>query len=104
MTGMPTTAINESALILCTVLVLLTPFAAAGLALINTGLGRSHSAAHVMLSSLCVFAVAAGIFVVCGFAWQGYSDLPGHSLLIGGKPWNWIGAQPFLLIHFPVEN
>ena len=34
------------------------PFAAAGLALMNVGLGRSRSAGHMMMASLCALAVA----------------------------------------------
>ncbi len=45
--------------IVCFVLILLVPCAGAGLALINAGLGRSRNAAHSLLSSLCVVAVAA---------------------------------------------
>jgi len=45
--------------VLCLFFVFLVPLAPAGLSLINTGLGRSRSAAHAMLASLCVMAVAA---------------------------------------------
>jgi Amt family ammonium transporter len=94
---MPAVALPETSAILCIFLIFLVPFAIAGLALINTGLGRSHSAAHTMLASLCVFAVASGVYVICGFAWQGYIGMPAHTLMVSGKPWNWLGAQPFLL-------
>ena len=57
---MPAPALPEATSIICVFLILLVPFAIAGLALINTGLGRSHGAAHTMLASLCVFAVACG--------------------------------------------
>lgn len=57
---------------LCLIFILLVPFAIAGLALINTGLGRSRSAAQAMTSSLCVIAVAALIYFVWGFKVQGY--------------------------------
>jgi Amt family ammonium transporter len=80
---------------LCFLLILLAPLAAAGLALINTGLGRSRSAAHMMLSCLCVFSVAAVVFFVVGFAWQGYPGRAGYAFAIGGKSWNWIAAEPF---------
>jgi ammonium transporter, Amt family len=55
---------------LCFAFILLVPFAIAGLALINTGLGRSRSAAHAMTSSLCVICVAALVYFVWGFAVQ----------------------------------
>ena len=48
--------------VLCLFFVLLVPLAPAGLSLINTGLGRSRSAAHAMLASLCVMAVAAIVY------------------------------------------
>jgi Amt family ammonium transporter len=97
-------ALPETASMLCVFLILLVPFAIAGLALINTGLGRSHGAAHTMLASLCVFAVASGAYCICGFAWQGYIGMPAHTLLVSGKPWNWIGAQPLLLRHLELDG
>ncbi len=82
---------------LCFVLILLVPFAGAGLALVNSGLGRCRSAAHVMLASLCVVGVSALVYVSVGFSWQGAIGRPAHSILIGAKPWSWIAAQPFFL-------
>src|ERR1700691_6163076 len=80
---------------LCFLLILLAPLAAAGLTLINTGLGRSRSAAHMMLSCLCVFWVPAVVFFVVGFACQGYPGRAAYAFAIGGKSWNWIAAEPF---------
>jgi len=65
---------------LCLVFILLVPFAIAGLALINTGLGRSRSAAHAMTSALCVICVAVVVYFVCGFAIQGYRP----TIILGG--------------------
>jgi ammonium transporter, Amt family len=101
---MPVPALPETTSILCVLLILLVPFAIAGLALINTGLGRSHGAAHTMLASLCVFAVACGVYVVCGFAWQGYIGMPAHTVAVSGKPWNWIGAQSLFLRHVEFDG
>jgi len=56
---------------LCLVFILLTPLAIAGLALINTGLGRSRSAAQAMTTALCVVSVAALVYYICGFAAAG---------------------------------
>ena len=56
---------------LCLVFILLVPFAIAGLALINTGLGRSRSAAHAMTGALCVVSAAALVYFICGFAAAG---------------------------------
>lgn len=104
MTSVPSPALTEATSILCVFLILLVPFAIAGLALINTGLGRSHSAAHTMLASLCVFAVASGVYVMCGFAWQGYIGMPAHIVAVSGKPWNLIGAQPLFLRHLELDG
>ena len=87
--------LSDSALVVCIFSVLLVPFALAGLSLINAGLGRSRSAAHSMLASLCVLAVAALVYFACGFAWQGFSGRPAHLLTVAGRQWNWIAAQPF---------
>jgi ammonium transporter, Amt family len=85
--------ITELALMI--VLILLAPFTLAGLSLINTGLGRSRSAAHTLLASLCIFAVAAGAYLICGFAWQGYIGAPAHEIVAAGRPWNWLARGPF---------
>jgi Amt family ammonium transporter len=92
---MPAPSLSETTMIVCIFSILLVPFAGAGLALINTGLGRSRSAAHAMMAALCVIAVAAGVYFICGFAWQGFIGRPAHILIMGGKPWNWIAAEPF---------
>ena len=89
--------LSEATRVLCMLFIALVPFAAAGLSLINTGLGRSRSAAHSMLAALCVVAVAGVVYFVCGFAWQGFIGRPDHVLIVGGKPWSWIAAEPFFL-------
>jgi ammonium transporter, Amt family len=79
-------------------LLLLAPLAIAGVALINTGLGRSRSAAQALLGNLAVVAVTAIVFAVVGATFAGC--LPGgadHILNLAGKPWNWLGASPLLL-------
>jgi Amt family ammonium transporter len=70
----------------------------------NTGLGRSRSAAHSMMASLCVIAVAAVAYFVCGFAWQGLPSGAAHVVKVGGKDWNWLGAGPFFLRRFELDN
>jgi Amt family ammonium transporter len=82
---------------LCFVFILFVPFAAAGLALINAGLGRSRNASHVMLSCICVFALAAIVFFVIGFAWQGYPGRSAYAIVVAGKTWSWIASEPFFL-------
>ncbi len=97
MTPLAAPALTETAAALCVVFILVVPFAAAGLALINTGLCRSRSAAHSMLASLCAIGVAGIVYVVCGFAWQGFAGRPAHAVTIAGKTWSWIAAEPFFL-------
>jgi Amt family ammonium transporter len=82
-------------LVVAAVFLLLIPFAAVGLSLINTGLGRSRSAAHTMLTSLGLMAAAAVVYFVCGFAWQGFPGRPGYEFVLAGRPWNWIAAEPW---------
>src|SRR6476660_5100833 len=65
---------------LCLVFILLVPFAIAGLALINTGLGRSRSAAHAMTGALCVVGVGVLAYFVWGYALQGF---PSHAESLG---------------------
>ncbi len=89
--------LSEASAGICFFLILLVPFAAIGLALISAGLGRSRSAAHSMMASLMAIAVAAIVYFVFGFSWQGFAGGPFHALIVGGKPWNWIAAQPFFM-------
>ena len=89
--------ISESGIGFCLFLIFLVPLAAAGIALINTGLGRSRSAAHAMLASLCVMATAALAYFVFGFSWQGFPGMPAHAIAAGGKSWNWLADQQFFL-------
>jgi len=91
------TFLSDASALLCTLLVFMVPMAWVGLTLVNTGLGRSRSAAHSMLSSLCVLSVAAIVYIAFGFSIQGISGGPAHVLVIGGKEWNWIAAEPVFL-------
>src|SRR5579864_6994970 len=92
---MPSPRLTEVSTIACLFFIFLVPLAAAGLALMNVGLGRSRSAGHMMMASLCALAVAGLAYFVCGFAWQGFIGGPGHVLTLSGKSWNWIAAEPF---------
>ena len=74
----PSPWISEITIALCLVSILLVPLAVAGLALINNGLGKSRSAAHAMLASLCVIAVAAIVYVAIGFSWEGFAGRAAH--------------------------
>jgi ammonium transporter, Amt family len=102
---MPTSVLTLSAAVAVLIvgLILLVPFAMAGLALINTGLGRSRAAAHMMISSLGICAVAALAYFIIGFSWQGYTGGPAYYLVIAGKQWNWIAAERFFLRGIPLD-
>jgi Amt family ammonium transporter len=89
--------LTEAVFALGFVLLLLAPLALAGLALTNTGLGRSRSAAQALLGSLIVAAVAAIVFFVVGAAFTGSAGGASHIFHLAGKPWNWLGAAPWLL-------
>jgi Amt family ammonium transporter len=82
-------------------LLLLAPLAIAGVALINTGLGRSRSAAQALLGNLAIMAVTAIVFALLGATLTGTlpgaSGSTGYLFHAGGKSWNWLGAGPFLL-------
>jgi ammonium transporter, Amt family len=78
-------------------LVVLVPLALAGLVLMNTGLGRTRSAAHSMLASIAAIAVAALVYCMVGFSWEGITGGPVRALLIAGRHWDWIAAAPFCL-------
>ena len=82
-------------LLLCLVCIMLMPLAAAGLALIHQGLGRSRSAAHAMLATLCALAISAIVFVTIGSAWAGFAGGSAHSFAAGGVRWDWLGAVEF---------
>lgn len=88
---------NPSNQAVCLLFILLIPFASAGLALISTGLNRSHSAAHAMLSSILIGAVAVLTYFVIGFAFEGIAGQHAHSFVIAGKQWDWLGAAPLFL-------
>jgi len=97
-------ALPPSSLLLCVFFVLLVPLAAAGLAVMNAGLGRVRSAAHAMLASLFVVSVAALVYFCCGFAWQGVAGRAAHVVIAGGKPWNWLAAERFMLLGLPLDG
>jgi Amt family ammonium transporter len=90
----PTIPITDAAFALCMALLLLAPLAIAGVALINTGLGRCRSAAQGLLGNLAIVAVTAIAFALVGATWIGGA---GHVIQLAGKPWNWLGTGPFLL-------
>ena len=99
---MPPVSLTEIQTAACVLFLLLTPFAGAGLALINAGLGRSRNAAHAMMTALCVMSVAACVYFVCGRAFQGYAGGMAHFVTAGAKQWDWIGAEPWFFRGLPM--
>jgi len=81
----------------CLLCILLIPLAATGLALIHQGLGRSRSAAHAMLATLCSLAIAAIVFALVGSSWMGFTSGLAHTLHLAGASIDWLGAEPFFV-------
>jgi Amt family ammonium transporter len=90
---------TETAFALTLVLLLLAPLAIAGVALINTGLGRSRSAAQALLGNVAIVAVASIAFFLIGATLTGASEA-GHIIHLAGRPWSWLGTGPFFLSGF----
>jgi Amt family ammonium transporter len=88
---------DEPVAVLCIVLIAALPLALAGLALLNTGLGRSRSAAQSLLGALSAMAVACVAFCILGFSFAGFPGLPSYTIDLGSHVWDWIGADPLLL-------
>jgi ammonium transporter, Amt family len=101
--GMPPVRLSEIGTVACVGFLLLAPLAGAGLALINAGLGRSRNAAHAMMAALSVVSVAACVYFVCGRAFEGYPGGLAHSLILGGKTWNWIGGEAWFFRSLPMN-
>lgn len=94
----PFPAAFDLAVLASMALVAVIPLALAGFVLMNTGLGRTRSAAHSMLGSLAAIAVAALVFCVVGFSWEGVAGGPAHTLTIAGGHWDWLARAPFCLL------
>jgi Amt family ammonium transporter len=88
---------TDATFVLVLVLLCLATLAIAGIALINTGLGRSRSAAQALLGNLAIAAVTAIVFALVGAALTGAEGVAGHVFHLAGKPWNWLGSGPFFL-------
>jgi Amt family ammonium transporter len=95
---------TETQTIFCVFFLMLAPLAGAGLALMNAGLGRTRNAAHSMMAALCVIAVAACVYYVCGRGLQGYAGGLSRVIIAGGKPWDWIGAEPWFFVGMPRDS
>ncbi|HVN92548.1 MAG TPA: hypothetical protein VMT38_02575 [Terracidiphilus sp.] len=92
-----TAAMSEALTALTLALLLLAPMAIAGVALINTGLGRSRSAAQAMLGNLSLLAVAAIVFAFIGATFTGSLGAKEVVLHAAGKTWSILGLSPVLL-------
>ena len=88
---------NEAAFALTLGLLLLAPLAIAGVALINTGLGRARSAAQSLLGSLGMISVAVIVFALVGATFADGTAGAGHIFHFSGKPWNWCGTGAWFL-------
>ncbi len=56
---MPVAGFPDAAMIACLFFIFLVPLAAAGISLINAGLGRSRNAGHMMMAVICTLSIAA---------------------------------------------
>jgi Amt family ammonium transporter len=93
----PATAIPDTVFALTFALLLLAPLSLAGVALINTGLGRSRSAAQALLGNLALVAVAAIVFALVGASLTGTLGTKEFAIHAAGKTWGVLGLGPFLL-------
>ncbi len=100
----PSPSLSESNFNLSFVLLLLAPLAPAGVALLNTGLGRARSAAQALLGSLVVIAAAVLVFALIGATYADSWIGVGHVAHIAGKPWNWAGTGLWFLSGFDTSS
>lgn len=81
-------------------LLFIAPLTIAGVALINTGLGRSRSAAQALLGNLAIIAVSVIVFAIVGASLAAAVSGIGMGFVAAGKSWAWIGAGPLMLGNF----
>lgn len=99
----PAPLFSDTSFALALGLLLLAPLAVAGLALINTGLGRSRSAAQSILGSLALVSTAVLVFALFGATFADGFTGTGHAFSVAGKTWNWAGTGPVALNGFAAE-
>ena len=95
--------ISELLFAVCFSLILLIPFTWAGLALIATGLNRTRSASHAILSTLSAGSTAMIVFLVCGCSIIGIGGTS-TGLHVAGKSWDVIGHAPLFLRGFVFDT
>jgi ammonium transporter, Amt family len=89
--------VTDAHFVLALALLFLSPLVIAGVAFINTGLGRARSAAQALLGNLIIVAVTAIVFALVGATIAGPMGGAGFSFHLAGKAWNWIGCGSFFL-------
>lgn len=94
---MPAPVLDDTLFALTFALLLLAPLAIAGVALINTGLGRSRSAAQALLGSLTLASIAVLVFALVGVALAGVISPAQFVVHAAGKPWGLSGLGPIFL-------
>ncbi len=57
-----------------------------------------------MMAGLCVVAVAACVWFVCGSAFEGYPGGSRSMIIIAGEPWDWIGTEPWFFRGIPLSD
>ena len=82
----------------------LAPLAGAGLALMNAGMGRHAQRRPFNDGGLCVIAVAACAYFICGRAFRGSRRPRAECLTSRGKPWDWLGAEPSFFRGLPTDS
>jgi Amt family ammonium transporter len=90
-------AMSETVFAFTLSLLMLAPLAIAGVALVNTGLARSRSAAQALLGYLALWSVTAIAFALMGATFAG---TPGTGEVVvhgGGKIWSVLGLGPIVL-------
>lgn len=96
-------ALPASSALLAFALLLIAPLTIAGVAFLNTGLGRARSAAQALVGSITLAALATILFVAFGSA---LATGPGLAFHLAGKPWNLFGSGVFFacgLASQPIE-
>jgi Amt family ammonium transporter len=88
---------SDAVFALTLALLLIAPLAIAGVALVNTGLGRSRSAAQALLGNLALGATAVLVFACVGASFAGTLGAASAAIHVGGKAWSILGLGPFLL-------
>jgi Amt family ammonium transporter len=93
----PSLPLSESGVSTGLALLLLALLAPAGVALLNTGLGRSRSAAQSLLGCLVLISASVLVFALLGTTLADGSAGAGHISIMFGKPWNWAGTGPWAM-------